>query len=283
MASEEAEEKNGVRLVINFDVKERIEITELTCSFNAVKSLYSQFLLEREDGQDSDLKANLYIAKITDNCILVQFALDLIDKIDPATLEAQFNTFRDFINSINATINQLIEASGDSPVDPKIPHGKTKDILDLLKSIKNSIKPKLTINATKNGEEGSKPQSVNLSGKDIPRVIKGAKRVMKSSDKTKDRKHPKAVSLRFTKVNTNNPNDKDQSGFRGIIKDISDAEYSIRIPKPIKKNIKELMANKKLNPSTDSCEVKVFEGHRNGKLSSYKIDELVSIVPNTHS
>ncbi len=283
MAGEEAEETKGVRLVINFNVEERIEITELTCSFNAVKSLYSQFLLEREDGQDSDLKANLYIAKITDNCILVDLALDLIDKLDPDTLEAQFNIFRDFIDSIKVTINQLIEASGDSPVDPKIPNGKTKAILDLLKSIKNSLKPELTINATKNGEEGSKPQSVNLSGKDIPRVIKGAKRVMKSSGKTKDQKHPKVVSLRFTKVDTSMSNDKGQGGFKGIITDIDPDIFSIRIPKTIRNNIKKLMANKKLNPSTDSCEVKVFEGRKNGKLSSYKIDELVSIVPNTHS
>ena len=292
MAEEEAEETKGVRLVINFNVEERIEITELTCSFNAVKSLYSQFLLDREDGQDSDLKANLYIAKITDNCILVQFALDLIDKIDPATLEAQFNTFRDFIDSINAIINQLIEASGDGTVDPKIPHGKTKAILDLLKSIKNSLKPELTINATKNGKKDSESQSVNLSGKNIPRIIKGAKRVIKSaeqvieaSNKATYKEEPKTVLLHFTRINTGN---KGCAGFFGIIKDINDAEFPIdefriRVTKRFSDRIKKDIKDKNLNQVTDSYDAIVLERYKDGELKSYKIINLIKIVPNTHS
>ena len=188
MADEKTDESAGARLVIHFNVKERVEITELARSFEAVADLYREFLLEQEEGQDKESDANLYITTINNNCIYVELAYYLKDALEPAiSIMGQFNIFIDFIDNIELLIAYFMGASRDSSFKPKNPKSKATSILNLLKCIKyntdDELDDKFIIRATKNGKKGSKPRSVNLSGKDIPEIIKGAKRVINPQKK----------------------------------------------------------------------------------------------------
>ncbi len=268
---------SGVRIAIHFDVHEPIGITELSRSLNAMAGLYKTALPKNAKGKASDEDVRLYIAEITDNCILVK----LISVLEVAGVlssdKEHLATFSKTVKHLSTVVSVLasIGAVGYLPeLDDKLSKRETDYAAAVVEIVANNKNGTLNISFEESTEDadGSKTTTaLSISHDTASNAMKG-KRIVDDARKKTSEETLKEVQLSFIQANVGKEKGEEKAGFRATVNDVSPADFPVFMTYEDKKKIKKTMNNAEINPFTVSHTVDVeILMNKDGNPKSYKI------------
>lgn len=278
------------RIRLHFDVHEPIELVELTLSFQAVAREYRSFLVNKvrqEGGRAKDTDIKLYVTKIENNCILAE--LGSATEIMGAMFQTMdyINIFVDFVKNIENAVNYFKEVGKTGKVDAKeIPYTKrqTQSIVDILKTASKNKNGQLGLEAIEfqtEAPDGEKTHlAVRFTRKDALDATRGALLSSQALEQRGDVEYP-SVLMYFHQANIDDPKSEGRTGYRAIIKSISDIDLPVHFVSEIDQDrIKDLVNDPDLNPFKASYRVDVnVEIDRNDKPKFYRVIRLHEVIP----
>jgi hypothetical protein len=275
------------RIRLHFDVHEPIELVELTLSFQAIAREYRSHLVDavRAGGgkaKDADIK--LYVTKIESNCILAE--LGSATEIMGAMFQTMnyANVFVEFVKNLSAAIDYFKGIGRSGTVEAgSIPYSKrqTNSISDIMKTVAKNKDGKLSLSAIEHMADGEKEfLKVTFNQQDATDARRGALLASQALEFRGDVDHPN-VLMYFYQANIDDPKSVGKTGYRAIIKSISDEDLPVHFVSELDQDrIRDLVKDPELNPFMASYRVDVnVEVDRNDKPKFYRVAKLHEVIP----
>ncbi len=275
------------RIRLHFDVHEPVELVELTLSFQAIAREYRSYLVDTvraKGGKAKDADIKLYVTKIESNCILAE--LGSATEIMGAMFQTMdyTNIFIDFVRNLSNAIDYFKAVGKSGEVDGKsIPYSKrqTTSIADIMKTVAKNKDGKLGISAIEHMADGDQVYlNVVFSQQDATYARRGALLAAQALEFRGDVDHPN-VLMYFHQASIDDPKAEGRTGYRAIIKSISDDDMPVHFVSEIDQDrIKDLVQDPDLNPFKASYRVDVnVEVDRNDKPRFYRVAKLHEVIP----
>ncbi|WP_338183279.1 hypothetical protein [Thalassospira tepidiphila] len=279
---------SDARIALHFDVHEPIELVDLTLSFQAVAREYRAHLIETvkaAGGKAKDADVKLYVTDIRNNCIWAELggATEIMGQLF-STMD-YVNIFAEFVRNIGNAVEFFKKVAAKGDVEPsEIPYSKrqTNSVADILKTAAKNRDGALGLSVInyETDAEGSEKIELKFSHKDASEARRGALLSARALERKGDADH-KNVLMYFHQANIDEPKAHGRTGFRGIIKSISDLDLPVHFISDLDRDrINDLVQDPTLNPFKASYRVDVnVETDRNDKPKFYRVAVLHEVLP----
>jgi hypothetical protein len=281
-------ELGNSRIRLHLDVHEPIELVELTLSFQAIAREYRAFLVgkSRSEGRSAkDTNIKLYVTKIESNCILAE--LGGATEIMGALFQTMdyTNIFIEFVKNIDQAINYFKQVGKSGKIPTNLPYSKrqTNSIADIVKTVSKNKDSRLRLSAIEcevDHENETEHLKVEFTSEDATNARRGALLVSQALEQRDDVDYPNVLMF-MHQANIDPPKDQGRTGYRAIIKSISDNDLPVHFVSDLDKDrISDLVQDPDLNPFKASYRVDVnVEVDRNDKPKFYRVAKLHEIIP----
>lgn len=277
------------RIQLHFDVHEPIELVDLTLSFQAVAREYRSFLSNRakeEGGKAGDADVKLYVTSIKNNCILAELggATEIMGALF-ATMNYTV-VFTDFIKHIQSAVSYLrvIGQTGKPDIE-NLPYNKRQVEIfsDMLKTASKNKDGTLGFSVLEyeaEDQEAKERLTIRFSSDEALEARRGALLTSQALNSKKEADY-QSVIMYFHQANIDEPKSEGKTGFRGVIKAISDKDFPVHFISDLDRDrISDLVASKGQNPFKASYRVDVnVETNRHDKPVFYRVIALHEIIP----
>ncbi|WP_319528961.1 hypothetical protein [uncultured Cohaesibacter sp.] len=276
---------SSARIRLHFDVHEPIELVDLTLSFQAIAREYRSFLVNlvrAQGGKSTDAEVKLYVTDIKNNCIWAELgsATEIMGAL--FSTMSHTNTFVDFAQHISAAVNYFksIGRSGKPDIQSLPYSNKQIEIIsDILKTAAKNKNGALGISVI-DYETNEEKLTVKFDHNDALDARRGALLTSQELSSKRDADY-KEVLMYFHQANIEQPRSEGRTGFRGVIKSISDKDLPVHFISDLDQDrISSLVSDPLLNPFKASYRVDVnVETDRNDKPRFYRVVNLHEIIP----
>ncbi|MCE5346899.1 MAG: hypothetical protein LLG13_11525 [Bacteroidales bacterium] len=250
-----------VRLVIEINNKQPLELMDLTKSFISLANQFNNFVSENGDSKENR-EAKLFVKEIKTGSVIMELVELATVGIIPYA--ENINTIVDFSKYIGSAFNFILGKSKEKPKE--LTPTDYRDLSQIINPIATDNASQLNISTKIDGNVYLSFHIDSLEANAAQNIMDRFTKDLKTPEDNTDIKTK--VLLTFYQIRANI---KAKSGNKGVIDDISKSAVNIVFDD---EGLNEEMLHGDFNPNETVYVVDVIPQTVNGKLAAYKIIKL---------
>lgn len=256
-----AETKKDVRLIVEIQNKQPLELLDLTKSFVALANQFNNFASESGDSKENR-EAKLFVKEIRTGSVI----MELVEYATVGVLPfmENMNTIVGFADYVKKAYNYVLGKSSEKPKE--LTASDYKDLSQIVNPIANDSASQLNISTKIDGDVHFTFNLGSLEANAAQNLIEKFSKDLKKpedADETKTK-----VLLTFYQIRSDI---NAKAGNKGVIEELSKTAVNITFDDPA---LNEEMLHGEFNPNDTVYVVDVLPQTVNDKIAAYKILKL---------